>query len=97
MKKITAYECEYGCGKYLKTKASIIKHEITCFYNPDRKACQSCGHNTVDSVTIYNPSHGGDPGSTDYEQQIRFCAVKDTDLFDKDNLKYDCFDWTPKG
>jgi len=46
--KITAYECVHGCGKYLKTKKSIVNHELYCFWNPARKACMSCGNRIMD-------------------------------------------------
>lgn len=41
MKKITAYECDH-CGRYLKTKKSIINHEAICFKNTTTKSCITC-------------------------------------------------------
>lgn len=37
MIEIKAYQCEYGCGKYLKTKRSMINHEKRCLWNPKKE------------------------------------------------------------
>lgn len=43
--KITVWECKWpGCGYYMKTKRVVETHERTCFYNPERKACRTCGN-----------------------------------------------------
>lgn len=45
MIEIKAYQCEHGCGKYLKTKEAMKRHELQCFYNIKNKACATCSHN----------------------------------------------------
>lgn len=36
-----AYACDY-CGKVVKLKSSVKRHEKSCFYNPIKKNCLSC-------------------------------------------------------
>lgn len=41
--KRIAYSCEFKCGrKVVLTRIRMAKHERECFYNPERKACQTC-------------------------------------------------------
>jgi hypothetical protein len=46
MKRIIAYKCEH-CGKVLKTKWGILKHENTCLKNPVGKNCFMCKHSAL--------------------------------------------------
>ncbi|MCP4149870.1 MAG: hypothetical protein GY757_19145 [bacterium] len=82
-KKVAAWECEFGCGKYLKTKKSIFKHEKTCFYNPARKACQSCGAKETDwEVDVIG------------EHSVWYCPIFDFDFSgNPGQLKFDCESW----
>ena len=41
--EIKAYLCEHGCGKVSRHKSSMSSHERRCWWNPERKACASCG------------------------------------------------------
>ncbi len=42
-RKVTAYECEWNCGKNLrKTKAAVARHEEACLLNPGRLSCVTC-------------------------------------------------------
>ena len=43
MKQIKAYRCDF-CGKIVKTKAWMEKHELYCFKNPESKSCVTCFH-----------------------------------------------------
>jgi hypothetical protein len=95
MNEIKAYSCEH-CNKYYKkTKKSVENHEEICFANPINRACQSCQHNERVSRTVYNPFHGGNPGSTDYDTQINWCNKLDIEL-DRYALRKDCLSWEPK-
>jgi hypothetical protein len=47
-KKVTAYACEFGCGRLGKTKACIEKHEKTCFLNPARRSCKTCKYESFE-------------------------------------------------
>lgn len=91
MKIVKAYQCSY-CQFYRKTKKSVENHEHTCFKNPKNKACASCIHNIIDHETIYNPDHGGNPGSTDYESYYNYCKVKDV-VLKKGTLMSNCPRW----
>lgn len=93
---VTAYACIFKCGENVKTvRKRMEAHEAICFHNPARRACQTCLHFKTDSETIYNPYHGGDPGSTDYESKFHYCdAREDVDLVEK--LVYNCSFWTSK-
>lgn len=92
-KPVRAFSCEHGCARKVDTsKLRMAKHEAICFHNPVRRACQTCAHLGRDSNTIYNPYHGGDPGSTDYEQEFSYCEVReDVDLTKR--LVCDCPSW----
>lgn len=37
--------------------------------------------------TIYNPYHGGDPGSADYEVYVIYCDAEEVTL---DEVRYNC-------
>ena len=44
-RQIKAYGCDYKCGKQaILSEKAMIKHELTCFHNPERKACITCAH-----------------------------------------------------
>lgn len=86
MKEITAYECEYGCGKFLKTKSGMRRHEKKCFWNPANKACASCGN---------NEHYSDDDGYRSWEG--RWCVALEFDIFtDKYNGRSKCPRWTSK-
>ncbi len=76
-KLVERYECEYCEKKNYKHKSSAVRHEKQCFANPDTKACRTCEHYVEWEETVYNPNHGGDPGSTDYEIQYKGCDLHD--------------------
>ena len=75
-KRVSAWQCSFGCGKTRKAKATITNHERTCFENPKRRACQTCGNRLTNRETSYNRNHGGDPGSTDHEYLVVYCEAK---------------------
>lgn len=72
MEIVSAYKPKC-CKKAYLLKGSASRHEKNCAYNPDNKACATCGHCSYESDTVYNPFHGGDPGSTDYEEYYYWC------------------------
>jgi hypothetical protein len=44
-RKITAYACDYRCGRNsLTSKKRMEDHESRCFHNPDKRACITCKH-----------------------------------------------------
>jgi hypothetical protein len=46
--QIKAYECKYGCGKFLRSKSGMYKHEKDrCCWNPVKIACASCGRQSA--------------------------------------------------
>lgn len=49
VREVRAYACEYKCGKKTDMiRARIEEHELTCFKNPDRRACITCVFNDVE-------------------------------------------------
>jgi hypothetical protein len=43
--KITAWSCQFKCGRRVCTTKSVIeKHEARCFSNPAMRACKTCGN-----------------------------------------------------
>ena len=86
------YGCKFKCGqKHSLDRDWIIVHEELCFANPGTKSCKTCKHSDFIFETVYNPYHGGDPGSTDYEEQRWYCN-KDI----KDYPTSDCKLWENK-
>ncbi len=45
--KTTGYVCDY-CGKIYRHKSSASSHEKRCFWNPENRACASCGNQDTD-------------------------------------------------
>ena len=66
-----------------------MNHEKHCFKNPALKACASCWHNKIDYETIYDPNHGGNPGSSDYDVACNYCDKLDI-VLDNKTLKMNC-------
>ena len=97
MKEVTMYECEYCKKKVYRNKSSARRHEKKCFANPINKACRSCSNLNSLSKTVYNPNHGGNPGSTDYQVCYIFCTAnwKVIDKYDSDamNMQSNCPDY----
>lgn len=89
-RKITAYACKFNCGQRVVTNKNSMKlHETRCFANPETKSCKTCSHLKRDSQTYYNPYHGGNPGSTDYEIPYLYCELDEEDS-KKFKLKTNC-------
>lgn len=91
------------CNKAYIRKGSAARHEKRCPYNPDNKACATCGHNTEESNTVYvRPYPGHNYGDDDYEEYYYWCG-----FFEKEISKYEvaentmqpqihCEHWIPK-
>lgn len=83
MNEIKAYECEYGCGKYLRTRSGMNKHEKKCYWNPVNKACASCGNNEEYS-----------DGDGFQEWEGRYCTKLEFEIFgERYNGKSNCRFW----
>lgn len=47
-RKVTAYACEFKCGRTVSTKrAAIVAHEKRCICNPTRRTCRTCRHDEL--------------------------------------------------
>ena len=44
MREIKAYQCEHCYRKHYLTKKSAEKHEKTCVFRIDQRACPTCEH-----------------------------------------------------
>lgn len=75
MKQILAYKCDW-CDFVRRSPRNVKRHESRCHDNPDNRSCKTCRHWSVDYQTVYNPYHGGEPGSTDYEVKYAYCTAK---------------------
>jgi len=94
------------CNRAYIQKASARQHERRCPRNPDNKACATCGYCSLESETVYNPYHNGNPGSTDYDRKYYWCDFfeKELSLYpvsEQDPEKYmpyqkNCPNWRPK-
>lgn len=63
------------CKKAYMSKSSAVRHEKTCHKNPENRACGTCKHRIAITETYYNPYHGGDCGSTDYDYKHWWCKI----------------------
>jgi hypothetical protein len=72
MEVIQAYKCSF-CSMVSALKSSTVRHEKNCYKNPASRSCQTCRFFFITQETYYNPYHGGDPGSTDYEYDVMCC------------------------
>lgn len=91
-----AWACEWGCGhRVITSRARMVAHELRCFHNPDRRACQTCANYGRYSHTVYNRDHGGNPGSTDYDVWRRYCEADET-MNPANGLRCDCQRWAKR-
>lgn len=92
-KSVNAFACSFDCGRRLtKSRSYMTAHEKVCFHNPERRACQTCAHFSLGSDTVYNPYHGGNPGSTDFEVNFNYCFAKEEELKER---QFNCPQWEP--
>ena len=56
--------------------------------------CNNCRFFNLNYETVYNPHHNGEPGSTDYEIEIRLCCrncdEEHNDCIELSKIKYSC-------
>lgn len=79
-KEVLRYQCEHCKTRTYSTKSNCIRHENDCYANPRVKACRTCKYYSKEIETVYNPHHGGNPGSTDYERSYSWCRAKQKEL-----------------
>lgn len=87
MKEVIRYECEHCADKNYKHKSSAKSHEKKCYANPETKSCRTCKNYIITFETVYDRNHGGDPGSSDYEEECRWCESYEEELT---KLKTNC-------
>lgn len=84
----TYWGCRFKCGqKHSINRDWIATHEKICFVNPDTKSCRICEHSNFTFETVYDPNHGGNPGSTDYNEQRWYCE-KDQKPYPTTNCQF---------
>ena len=79
MEQITAYKPKCSNRAHM-SKYSATRHERKCPKNPDNWACKTCKHQSEEWETVYNPYHGGNPGSTDYDVKYWWCDYYDKEI-----------------
>jgi len=100
MKEIKAFECDY-CRRYYKHKSSAKRHENRCYYNPENKACVTCGNFITDYETVYvRPQGDQNYGDADYEEQFLICKATGKEFgaekfIDRQKFQYHCRNWKP--
>lgn len=86
-------------------KKSAKRHEDRCFYNPQVRACLSCGNFKTDYETVYvRPQGDQNYGDADYEERYYYCEATDkvfakSKYYKKDNeqeFQHHCKYWIPK-
>jgi hypothetical protein len=56
-REVKAWGCIYSCGhRVSSSKASIARHERTCFANPERRACRTCRHDHFEPADVDAPA-----------------------------------------
>lgn len=69
------------CNKAFLSRGNARRHERNCSYNPDNKACATCGYNSEESNTVYvRPAPGNNPGDDDYEEYFFWCAYHEKEI-----------------
>ena len=51
--KTTTYACEH-CNKLYYSKSTAKNHEVKCFHNPERRACQSCAFKFCNGEPVFD-------------------------------------------
>lgn len=101
MEEITAWKPKC-CNKVFLSKGNARRHERNCSYNPDNKACATCGYNSEESNTVYvRPSPGNNYGDDDYEEHYFWCGYHEKKINKygpKEDLQpqKNCEHWKPK-
>lgn len=91
-RKITAYACDFKCGRRASTsKKGVELHEKTCFNNPIRRACITCAN-----FESYQDSNGmeHEPQNLDTWRHTACLASDNIDISEK--LNHDCKEWVKK-
>lgn len=43
--EVKAYKCSHGCTRrILQDRSAMVRHEKTCFLNPETKSCRTCAN-----------------------------------------------------
>ena len=89
------WKCSY-CNMVSVYKRNVLRHERDSCKN--HRSCYVCKHFREDTGTVYNRYHGGNPGSTDYEDTRWWCAKngEDADWISLQSRKHNCSDFEPK-
>lgn len=102
MEQVTAWKPKC-CNKVYLHKRNARRHEQKCPFNPDNKACATCGYNNVVSNTIYvRPVNGNNYGGDDYEERYFWCDYHEKEIskygFDEEAIQPQkhCEHWKPK-
>ena len=83
--KVKAFICQFRCGKSPAMQSgTVVQHEITCFKNPARKACQTCSNDKT-----YTEPHCQETGEGG---RIFECAA-DGNITER---QFDCPKWEKK-
>lgn len=86
--KTIAYRCKWKCNrKVLRNKQQMEKHESICFFNPSRRACQTCLHYIKDTE-----DYGDGRGSF----KITYCDCELFDAKSENKRRVDCSYWKSK-
>lgn len=96
MEEVTAYKCDF-CDKWLRSKSGMTRHEKGCLWNPEKRACASCGNNNEYIDEQDYADYEQDTGSMivrQYSSRSRWCDEFDFDIFaEPENLRKDCPSW----
>lgn len=58
-RKVTAYACEFRCGRRVTTSRKGMElHEERCWSNPVRRTCKTCRHESIERGCL--PEEGWD-------------------------------------
>lgn len=102
MEQVSAWKPKC-CNKTYLYKGNARRHERRCAFNPDNKACATCGYNSEESNTVYvRPVNGNNYGDDDYEERYYWCGFYEKKIskysFDEKTLQPQkhCEYWKPQ-
>lgn len=96
-REVTAYLCEHRCGRRACCdRASVERHEATCFLNPARRSCKTCEHE-ADGFS-YGERDCGSPARGPLYNPLDYFDVSGYDDHSEDcpsAIAVNCYHWEP--
>ena len=79
-----------GTGIRRRTRRHNAEAQWRAYHKRQRAIYRTLLEEPETTETVYDPYHGGDPGSSDYEAEIEYCEVG---IGIKEQYKNNCLVW----